>query len=59
MHVFSFGFQSDTTSCGRHIWFFNVIDEFARAALAVIDRRSFKAKDVVKVLEGIIAETGI
>ena len=27
MHVVSFDFQSDVTSCGRHIRFFNVIDE--------------------------------
>jgi len=26
MHVVSFDFQSDVTSCGRHIRFFNIID---------------------------------
>ena len=59
MHVLSFDFQSDVTTCGRHIRFFNVIDEYTRAALAIIPRRSFKATDVIAVLEGIIAETGI
>lgn len=59
MHVLSFDFQSDVTSCGRHIRFFNVIDEYTRTALAIIPRRSFKAADVVAVLEDIIAETGI
>ncbi|MBG6226803.1 transposase InsO family protein [Arthrobacter sp. CAN_A2] len=59
MHVVSFDFQSDVTSCGRHIRFFNVIDEYTRTALAVIPRRSFTATDVVAVLENIIAETGV
>ena len=59
MHVLSFDFQSDVTTCGRHIRFFNVIDEYTRTALAIIPRRSFKATDVIAVLEGIIAETGI
>ena len=58
MHVVSFDFQSDVTSCGRHIRFFNVIDEYTRTALAIIPRRSFKAEDVIAVLENIIAETG-
>ncbi|SEJ82835.1 HTH-like domain-containing protein [Arthrobacter sp. yr096] len=58
MHVVSFDFQSDVTSCGRHIRFFNVIDEYTCTALAIIPRRSFKAADVVAVLENIIAETG-
>ena len=58
MHVVSFDFQSDVTSCGRHIRFFNVIDEYTRTALAIIARRSFTASDVVAALENIIAETG-
>ena len=32
MHVVSFDFQSDVTSCGRHIRFFNLIDEYTRSA---------------------------
>ncbi|GAA1133516.1 hypothetical protein GCM10009582_33870 [Arthrobacter flavus] len=59
MHVISFDFQSDVTSCGRHVRFFNVIDEYTRTALAIIPRRSFTATDVVAVLEDIIAETGV
>lgn len=58
MHVVSFDFQSDVTSCGRHVRFFNVIDEYTRTALAIIPRQSFTATDVVAVLENIIAETG-
>ncbi len=58
MHVVSFDFQSDVTSCGRHTRFFNVIDEYTCTALAIIPRRSFSAVDVVAVLEDIIAETG-
>jgi putative transposase len=54
MHVVSFDFQSDVTSCGRHIRFFNVMDEYTRTALAIIPRRSFKATDVVAVLKNII-----
>jgi transposase InsO family protein len=58
MHVVSFDFQSDVTSCGRHIRFFFRLDEYTRTALAIIPRRSFKAADVVAVLENIIAQTG-
>lgn len=53
MHVVSFDFQSDVTSCGRHIRFFNVIDEYTRTALAIIARRSFTASDVIAALENI------
>ena len=59
MHVISFDFQSDVTTDGRHIRFFNVIDEYTRKSLAIIPRRSFTAPDVVAVLEDIIAETRI
>lgn len=59
MHVISFDFQSDVTTDGRHIRFFNVIDEYTRKVLAIIPRRSFTAPDVVAVLENIIAQTGI
>lgn len=59
MDVLSFDFQSDVTTCGRHIRSSNVIDEFTRTALAIIPRRSFKATDVISVLEGIMADTGI
>ena len=59
MHAVSFDFQSDVTSCGRHIRFFNVIDEYTRITLAIIPRRSFTATDVIAGLENIIAETGI
>ena len=52
MQVLSFDFQSDVTSCGRHIRFFNVFDEYARTALAIVPRRSFNAKDVVAVIGG-------
>ena len=40
MHVLSFDFQSDVTTCGRHIRFFNVIDEYTRTAMAELLRRS-------------------
>lgn len=59
MHVVSFDFQSDVTSCGRNVRFFNVIDEYTRTALAIVARRSFTAADVIAVLEDIIAETGL
>ena len=59
MHVVSFDFQSDATTDGRHVWFFNVIDEYTRKALAIIPVRSFTAPDVVAVLENIIAQIGI
>jgi putative transposase len=59
MHVVSFDFQSDVTSCGRHIRFLNVMDEYTRTALAIVARRSFTAADVVAVLEDVIAATGM
>lgn len=52
MHVLSLGFQPDVTSWGRHIRFFNVIDEYARTALAIVPRRSLQAEDVVAVIGG-------
>ena len=58
MHVISFDFQSDVTSDGRHIRFFNVIDESTHKVLAIVPRRSFTAPDVVAVLDNIVAETG-
>lgn len=58
MYVLSFGFQPDVTSCDRRFLFFNVIDEYTRPAVAIIPRRSYKPKDVVAVLEGMIAEKG-
>ena len=58
MHVVRFDFQSDVTSCGRHIHFFNVIDEYTRTSLSIITRRTFTTLDVVPVLENNIAEIG-
>lgn len=58
MHVISFDFQSDVTTDGRHVRFFNVIDEYTRNALATIPARSFSAPDVVAFLDNIIADTG-
>lgn len=63
MHVVSFDFPSDVTTCGRHIRFFFRLDEYICRALA-INPRSVKAADVVPVPvpvpvpEDIIAETG-
>lgn len=58
MHVVSFDFQSDVTSCGRRVTF-DVIDEYTRTASAIVPLRSFTAMDVVAVLDDIIADTGI
>ena len=59
MHVLNLDFQSDVTTDGCHVWFFNVIDECTRKALTIIVRRSFTAPNDVAVLEGIIAQTRI
>jgi putative transposase len=39
MHVVSFDFQSEVTSCGRHIRFFFRLDEYTRTVLAHRRRR--------------------
>ena len=36
LHVLSFDFQSDGTSCGDHIQFFLRLDEYTRKALAIV-----------------------
>jgi len=56
--VWSYDFVSDQTSDGRRLKFLCVVDEFTRECLALEVRRSFRAKDVIAVLAGLIALRG-
>jgi transposase InsO family protein len=57
--VWSYDFVSDQTSDGRRLKFLCVVDEFTRECLALAVRRSFRAKDVMAVLAGLIAQRGV
>jgi transposase InsO family protein len=56
--VWSYDFVSDQTSDGRRLKFLCVVDEFTRECLALEVGRSFRAKDVIAVLAGLIAQRG-
>ena len=56
--VWAYDFVSDETRDGRRLKFLVVEDEFTRECLAIEVRRSFRACDVRRVLEGLIAERG-
>ncbi len=56
--VWSCDFVSDQTSDGRRLKFLCVVDEFTRECLALEVRRSFRAKEVIAVLVGLIALRG-
>lgn len=56
--VWSYDFVSDQTSDGRRLKFLCVVDEFTRECLALEVRRSFRAKEVIVVLGGLIAQRG-
>jgi putative transposase len=56
--VWSYDFVSDQTSDGRRLKYLCVVDEFTRECLALEVRRSFRAKEVIAVLAGLIAVRG-
>ncbi len=56
--VWSYDFVSDQTTDGRRLKFLCVVDEFTRECLALAVRRSFRAKDVIAVLAGLIGQRG-
>ena len=57
--VWSYDFVSDQTSEGRRLQFLCVVAEFTRECLALAVRRRFRAKDVMAVLVGLIAQRGV
>lgn len=57
--VWAYDFVSDATRDGRRLRFLVVEDEFTRECLAIEARRSFRACDVRRVLERILAERGV
>jgi len=57
--VWSYDFVSDQTSDGRRLKFLCVVDEFTRECLALVVRRSFRAKDVIGVLAELMAQRGV
>jgi putative transposase len=56
--VWSYDFVSDQTSDGRRLRLLCVVDEFTRECLALAVRRSFRGKDVIAVLAGLMALRG-
>jgi transposase InsO family protein len=56
--VWSYDFVTDQTTDGRRLKFLCVVDEFTRECLALEVRRSFRAKEVIVVLAGLIALRG-
>ncbi len=57
-HVWSYDFVTDRTEDGRQLKMLVVIDEFTRESLAIEVARSFKAKQVVEVLQYVFAVRG-
>jgi transposase InsO family protein len=56
--VWSYDFVSDQTTDGRRLKFLCVVDEFTRECLALEVGRSFRAREVIAVLVGLIAQRG-
>ena len=56
--VWSYDFVSDQTREGRRLKYLCVVDECTRECLALAVRRSFRAKEVLAVLAGLIAQRG-
>jgi len=57
-HVWAADFQTDETSDGRQLRFFNVVDEYTKENLLQYVDRSITADKVVELLDQIIAERG-
>ena len=56
--VWSYDFVSDQTRDGRRLKYLCVVDEFTWECLALAVRRSFRAKEVIAGLAGLIAQRG-
>jgi len=58
-HVWAYDFVHERTVDGRRLKILAVVDEFTREALAIHVARRITAKDVVGVLESLMAERGV
>lgn len=57
-HVWSYDFVSERTEDGRQLKLLVVLDEFTRECLAIEPARSFKARDVIGLLQYLFAVRG-
>ncbi len=57
-HVWSYDFVAERTEDGRQLKLLIVIDEFTRECLAIEPARSFKAKDVIGLMQYLFAVRG-
>ena len=57
-HVWSWDFVYDQTANGQSIRILSVVDEYTRQCLSIRPRRSYRATDVLWVLEELISEHG-
>ena len=57
-HVWSYDFLHERTADGRRLKILVVVDEYTRRALAIHVARRLKSRDVIHVLEGLIASHG-
>jgi len=58
-HVWTYDFVEDATQDGRKLRFLTIIDEHTRRCLVIEVRRSFKATDVVAILQAAFAQYGM
>lgn len=56
--VWSYDFVHDLTEGGLQLKFLTIVDEFTRESLAIEAAHSFKAKDVIAVLQRLVRERG-
>lgn len=56
--VWSWDFVVDQTVNGQSVRILSVVDEFTRQCFSIRPRRSYRAKDVIDVLDELIAEHG-
>ena len=57
-HVWAIDFQFDQTADGHNLKLLHVVDEFTREALAIECHRSIDADQLVRVLDGLVADRG-
>ena len=56
--IWALDFQFDQTKDMKVVKILNIIDEYAREALALVASRSIKAADVVEILDDLLAKRG-
>lgn len=58
-HVWTYDFIQDQTQDGRTLKFLTVLDEYSRESLVIEVGRSIRAKEVIAVLEYLLAVRGV